>query len=185
MRIFLYFILSFCFSGSIPSAYAEPNLKEIEQAISDSVITAKIKAKYTKHTDLNPLKISVSTENGVVTLSGHVNDRQAFVDALTLAKSTKGVKSVEIENLVIKPVNMGLTDAYITAKVEAAVLKAKVFDDESIPLVGIKASTSNGTVTLSGKVKQEKSILAIVKRVNQVRGVKKIISKLQVNKDDS
>jgi hyperosmotically inducible periplasmic protein len=105
------------------------------------------------------------------------------VKALTLAKKTKGVKAVETDNLIIKQVNMGITDAYITAKVEAAILKAKVFDDESIPLVGINASTSNGTVTLTGKVKQDKSIVSIIKRVNAIDGVKKIISNLQVNKD--
>lgn len=168
---------------SIGIAHAEANLEEIEQNISDSVITTKITAKFTKDSDLNPLKIHVSTNMGIVTLQGFVSDKQAFVKALTLAKKTKGVKAVETDNLIIKQVNMGITDAYITAKVEAAILKAKVFDDESIPLVGINASTSNGTVTLTGKVKQDKSIVSIIKRVNAIDGVKKIISNLQVNKD--
>lgn len=164
-------------------AHAETKLKDIEQTLSDSMITTKITAKFAENHTLNPLKISVSTKNGIVRLSGHVKDREAFVDALRLSKNTKGVKAVEIDNLVIKQVNMALTDAYITTKVEAAVLKAKVFDDESIPLVGINASTVNGTVTLSGQVEQNKSIIAIVKRVNAVHGVKKIISHLQVSKD--
>lgn len=156
-------------------------LKNIEQELSDSVITTKITAKYTKDKNLNPLKLSVSTQDGVVKLSGHVKDRQAFVEALRLAKDTKGVKSVDTENLDIKLVNTAFTDAYITAKVEAAVLKAKVLDDESIPLVGINASTTNGIVTLSGEVKNNASIIAILKRVNTIRGVKKIISYLQTN----
>jgi hyperosmotically inducible protein len=171
-------LLLFC----VGLAHADNNLKEFEQQLSDSVITTKIKAKYTKH-ELNPLKISVSTQDGIVTLSGHVKNSQNFVDALTLAKTTKGVKTVEVNNLCIKQVNTALTDAYITAKVEAAVLTAKVLDDEAIPLVGINASTVNGTVTLSGQVKQQKSVVAIIKRVNTVQGVKKIISNLQVNKD--
>jgi hyperosmotically inducible protein len=64
--------------------------------------------------------------------------------------------------------------------VEAAILKAKVLDDESIPLVGINAKTDNGAVTLSGNVKKNTSIMAIVKRVSAVQGVKKIISTLHV-----
>ncbi len=156
------------------------DLKEIGQEVSDSVITTKITAKITKKTNLNPLKISVSTLDGVVKLSGHVKDKQAFVDALRLAKATKGVKSVDTDNLDIKRVNTALTDTYITAKVEAAVLKAKVLDDESIPLVGISAKTTNGIVTLSGEVKTSTSITAILKRVNAVHGVKKIISVLRV-----
>lgn len=157
------------------------NLKNIEQELSDSVITTKITAKYTEKTNLNPLKILVSTEDGVVKLTGHVKDKQAFVDALRLAKATKGVKSVDTDNLEIKAVNTSLTDAYITAKVETAVLKAKVLDDESIPLAGINAKTSNGIVTLSGNVKSNASIIAILKRVNAINGVKKIISYIQVN----
>lgn len=183
MRAFLNLLVSTLLLFCVGFAHADNNLKDLEQQISDSVITTKIKAKYTKKHDLNPLKISVSTKDGVVTLKGNVKNSQAFVDALHLAKNTRGVKTVETEDLMIKQVNTSFTDAYITAKVEAAVLKAKVFDDESIPLVGINASTSNGTVTLSGNVKQAKSVGAIIKQVNAIHGVKKIISNLQVNKD--
>lgn len=169
---FLAFAGTNCFAADI---------QEIEQGLSDSVITTKITAKFAQNKNLNPLKLSVSTLDGVVTLSGHVKDRQAFVDALRIAKSTKGVKSVDADELQIKLVNTALTDTYITAKVEAAVLKAKVLDDESIPLVGINAKTSNGVVTLTGDLPNDDAISAILKRVNAVRGVKKIVSKLQVN----
>ena len=179
MRKFLYFMLTSTlvfFINQSPAA----DLKEIEQELSDSVITTKITAKYTKNKNLNPLKISVSTQDGVVTLRGHVKDKQAFVEALRLAHTTKGVKYVDTDDLDIKRVNTALTDAYITAKVEAEVLKAKVIDDNSIPIVGINATTTNGIVTLTGTVKKNTSILAIIKRVNTVHGVKKIISNLLV-----
>ena len=178
-RFTLLFILCGALFAEIVSATPE-NLQKIEQTLSDSVITTKITAKFTKDRDLNPLKISVSTQNGVVVLKGHVKNKSAVVNALRLAKNTKGVNTVETDELIIKPVNTALVDTYITAKVEAAVLKAKVFDEESIPLVGINAKTVNGTVTLSGNVKNTQSILAIVKWANKVRGVKKIISNLEV-----
>lgn len=183
MRYFIPLLLLLAaFSSNIAQAdNAKNNIQKIEQTLSDSVITTKITAKFTKDRDLNPLKIKVSTHNGNVTLSGHVKNNAAFVKALRLTKNTEGVKSVDTEDLIIKPVNTAFTDAYITAKVETAILKAKVFDDESIPLVGINANTVNGTVTLSGTVKSDKSILAIIKWTNKVRGVKKIISNLQVS----
>ena len=165
--------------------YANSNLKGIERTLSDSVITTKITAKFTKDRDLNPLKITVSTQSGAVTLKGYVKNSAAFVKALRLAKNTKGVSSVETDELIIKPVNTAITDTYITAKVETAILKAKVFDDESSPLVGISAKTSNGTVTLSGKVQSNQSILAIVKWVNKVHGIKKIIFNLEVGQATS
>ncbi|WED42566.1 BON domain-containing protein [Legionella cardiaca] len=185
MQAILNFFISIFLTIAVACAHAESNLKDFEQEFSDSVITTKITAKFTKNRNLNPLKIYVSTKDGTVTLKGHVKDRQAFVDALRLAKMTKGVKEVDADELIIKQVNTAFTDAYITAKVEAAVLKAKVFDDESIPLVGINATTSNGTVTLSGNLKKEKAISAIIKRVTAIRGVKKIISRLQVDKEAS
>ncbi|KTC77867.1 BON domain-containing protein [Legionella brunensis] len=183
MRAIFNLFISLLLTVVVACAHADNNLKDFEQEFSDSVITTKITAKFTKNRNLNPLKIYVSTKDGIVTLKGHVKDRQAFVDALKLAKMTKGVKEVDSEELIIKQVNTAFTDAYITAKVETAVLKAKVFDDESIPLVGINATTSNGTVTLSGNLKQEKAISAIIKRVTAVHGVKKIISRLQVDKE--
>lgn len=155
-------------------------LQNIEQKISDSVITTKITAKYTQSKQLNPLKIHVSTTDATVYLSGFVKDKKAFVAALRIAKATHGVKAVDAEELVIKKVNTAFTDAYITAKVEAAILKAKVLADESIPLVGINATTSNGVVTLSGTVKTPKSAAAILKYVGRVKGVKKIIAHLEI-----
>ncbi|MBA2711673.1 MAG: BON domain-containing protein [Tatlockia sp.] len=183
MRRVLILLICLILPFSQGFAHSESNLQEIEQNISDSLITTKIKAKFSQNARLNLLQISVSTTEGIVKLEGHVKDNQAFVDALKAAKLTKGVKRVDVDNLTIKKVNTSFKDAYITAKVEAAVLVAKVFDDESIPLVGINASTKNGTVTLSGKVKENKSIIAIIKRVNSIKSVKKIISNLQVNKD--
>ncbi len=156
------------------------DLKKFEEKISDSVITTKIEAKFTKSTRLNPLKISIVTHNGRVTLSGFVRNKEAFIDALRLTKATKGVVSVDTEQLEIKQVNTTLTDAYITAKVETTILKAKVLDDESIPLVGINATTKDGVVTLSGQVRHQTSISIIIKRVCAINGVKRVISKLVV-----
>lgn len=90
------------------------------------------------------------------------------------------IKAIE-QKISDSVITTNLTDAYITARVEAAVLKAKVLDDESIPLVGVNAKTVHGTVTLTGGVKKSSSIFAILKRVNAIRGVKKIVSDLVVS----
>jgi len=182
MQTLLRLILSATLLISAAITWAD-DLTVMERQLEDSVITTKIEAKFTKNHDLNPLKIFVSTQNGVVTLKGHVKNKEALIAAMQLAKTTTGVKQVECDDLEIKQVNTAITDTYITAKVEAAVLKAKVLDDESIPIVGINARTNNGEVTLSGQVKRNKSILAIIKRVSAVHGVKKIISQLTVTRN--
>jgi hyperosmotically inducible protein len=174
------FYLSILGGLLMPHSIYAGDMKALEQDISDSIITTKITAKFAENRNLNPLKVSINTEHGIVTLKGYVTDKRAFVDALRIAKNTKGVIRVKAVDLNINKVNTAFTDAFITAKVETAVLKAKVFDDESIPLVGINATTSNGIVTLSGKVNSGQSVAAIIKRVNNVHGVAKIISRIEV-----
>lgn len=179
MRHLLRLILMSTLLCSLNPAFSNSTKSKIPVS-NDSVITSKITAQFEKKPTLSPSKISVSTEKGVVKLSGEVRDKQTFVDAFWLARTTKGVKLVDVDDLEIKRVNTSLSDAYITAKVETAVLKAKIMDDESIPLVGINATTANGIVTLTGEVKKNKSISAILKRTHAVHGVKKIISSLHV-----
>lgn len=161
--------------------FAAPNeLSGVKQKLSDTMITAKINTSLAKNGKINPFKLRVTTKNGLVKLDGTVSNKKTFVDILKLVKKTQGVHGVNISAVKIQEVNMPITDAYITAKVETAVLRAKVFDDESIPLVGINAHTVNGTVVLSGFVKQSKSIPIIIKRVTKVHGVRKVESKLKV-----
>jgi len=179
MRHLFHLILSITLVLFINQAQAT-GLKGKGQPFTDTGITEKITTQFAEKTNLSPSKISVSTLKGVVKLSGEVKDKQTFVDAFWLARTTRGVKMVDVDDLEIKHVNTTLSDAYITAKIETSVLKAKILDDESIPLVGINATTANGIVTLTGEVKRNQSIDAILKRANTVRGVKKIISSLHV-----
>ncbi len=182
MRGLLKLIFAMTYLLNVTISHAT-DMKTIEGELSDSMITTKITSKYTENKHLNPLKIGVTTAHGAVTLTGHVKNRAALVEALRLAKSTNGVKSVDAKNLNIKRVNTSITDAYITTKVEGAILKAKVLDDESIPLVGINATTNNGVVTLSGEVKHSESIAPLLRRVLAVKGVKQVISHLRVSQE--
>jgi len=61
---------------------------------SDSAITSKIKAKYAADSIVSVFIISVRTYEGRVTLSGVVNSFVARDQAMDLAKSTAGVKTV-------------------------------------------------------------------------------------------
>ena len=179
MQIIIRFFITLMIYSLTFSVFAT-DLQTIERNLSDTVITTKIKTNIAKNKHLNPLKISVSTHKGIVTLSGYAKNKTAFVETLRIATTTNGVKGVDTSHLEIKRVNSAVADAYITAKVEAAVLEAKVFDNESIPLVGINAKTKNGIVALSGQLPSAAAAEAILKRVNRVRGVKKVISHLEL-----
>lgn len=173
LHIFLIVFVSYAHAADI---------KHIEEELSDTVITTKIKTQFTKNKNLNPLNISVTTNHGVVTLKGHAKNSIAYVDTLRIVTNTKGVRAINTSAFDVNVVNSAFKDTYITAKVETAILKSKVLDDESIPLVGINVATVNGIVTIHGKVRHEQSITAILKRTNRIHGVKKIISHLEVTK---
>lgn len=76
--------------------------KEAKQAASDSAITSKIKSKYLIEKNFKSFKVSVETKDGIVILSGFVDDSATKTRAEQIAAATKGVKSVK-NVLVVKP----------------------------------------------------------------------------------
>jgi len=72
---------------------------ESAKPMSDTAITASIKADYLKDPDLSVLKIDVDTKNGVVTLNGLAADEQARGRAEKIAGAVKGVK--EVRNFLV------------------------------------------------------------------------------------
>jgi osmotically-inducible protein OsmY len=62
--------------------------------ISDAWITTKLQSKYYVDDDVKGLNIDVTTNGGVVTLTGKVANAAERARALSLAKTTDGVKQV-------------------------------------------------------------------------------------------
>jgi len=63
--------------------------------IDDTTITTKVKAAIFNEPSLNVAQISVKTYKGVVQLSGFVNSRADISTAGSVARSVKGVVSVD------------------------------------------------------------------------------------------
>ncbi len=73
------------------------------QPVSDSWITAKVKADLLVTEETKGLDINVTTTNGVVTLSGKLDSPAQIEKAVAVARSIKGVKSVDATTLTVKP----------------------------------------------------------------------------------
>lgn len=71
------------------------------QYMQDSAITAKIKTEILNDSELKVLQIGVTTNDGVVTLSGTVDSQLSLKRVAEVAQSNQGVTSVE-NNLVVK-----------------------------------------------------------------------------------
>ncbi len=76
--------------------------KETKQAASDSAITSKIKSKYLLEKNFKSFKVSVETKDGIVVLSGFVDNQTTKSRAGKIAAGVKGVKAVS-NGLVIRP----------------------------------------------------------------------------------
>lgn len=72
-----------------------PEHKSTGQAIDDSVISAKVRAKLIDDFALKGFKIGVDTDHGVVQLSGTVSTQAGIAQALADASSVDGVVSVQ------------------------------------------------------------------------------------------
>lgn len=67
---------------------------KVEKAVSDTVITAKVKELFLEDKDISSLIIHVTTKNGIVRLTGRVNTTYEKKIAVNLTKTVKGVKDV-------------------------------------------------------------------------------------------
>jgi hyperosmotically inducible periplasmic protein len=77
--------------------------EESAQPVSDSWITTKVKADLLVTEETKGLDINVTTTNGIVTLSGKLDSQVQVEKAVAVARSIKGVKSVDATTLTVKP----------------------------------------------------------------------------------
>jgi osmotically-inducible protein OsmY len=160
-------------AAEVKQAAAHAAAKAGDQ-LADSWLTTKIQAQYFADDDIKARYINVSTRDGVVTLSGRVESPDAKEQALQIARNTDGVREVHdrlgIGNLEqardgsLAPEQMD--SAWITTKIQA-----KYFADPSVNGRDIDVTTTNGVVTLSGRVdsdQEKQQALAIARGTDGV-----------------
>lgn len=80
---------------------AAATVDRIGGEISDTWITTKIQSKYFLDGEVKGTSIDVTTSGGIVTLAGEVGTAAAREKAVSLARSTDGVKNV-VDKLTVK-----------------------------------------------------------------------------------
>lgn len=150
--------------------------------LADSWLTTKIQAQYFADDDIKARYINVSTRDGVVTLSGRVESADAKQQALQIAQNTDGVRQVQ-DHLVIgleqardrSSVPEQMDAAWITTKIQA-----KYFADPSVNGRDINVTTTNGVVTLSGRVDSEQTRQQAIAIARGTDGVARVEDRLAV-----
>src|SRR5262249_11010541 len=159
------------------------------QALDDSAITAKIKAKLAGDSQTSAIKIGVETTDGVVTLTGTVPTEQEKDKAKELANSEAGVKRV-VNNLNVDPNSIGATN--VGQKIDEAKKEASKTAADDVILAKIKSkllvaglssidvNVNDGQVVLKGKVKSSDDKTEAEAIAKNTDGVKSVKSELNV-----
>ncbi|WP_016682603.1 molecular chaperone OsmY, partial [Yersinia pestis] len=155
-------------------AKIDSSMKKVDNYMSDSAVTAKVKSALLEEKSLKSTDISVETSNGVVTLSGFLNSQAEIETAVEIAGNVEGVKSVS-DKLHVKDQKSQSVSEYAGDAATTSSVKAKLLADDIVPSRKIKVETTDGVVQLSGDVEnkaQSERAESIAKAVNGVKSVK-------------
>ncbi|HVV68647.1 MAG TPA: BON domain-containing protein [Gammaproteobacteria bacterium] len=122
-----------------------PSVADGNIVIDDTQITSDV--KQVVHPTFNQIK--VSSQQGIVELSGSVNSPSDANQLVKMAESVRGVHGIDTSELTIRGVTNPLPDQMITAKVKGLLLREELSGNPGSSN-HIKVKTMNGVVYLSG-----------------------------------
>ncbi|MGE3275051.1 MAG: BON domain-containing protein [Vicinamibacterales bacterium] len=169
---------------------------------SDDSLTTRVQSKFYLDDDVRGDQIDVSTDGGVVTLSGKVATEASRRRAVSLANNVAGVRDVKDELEVevgaprtMRPVpevedtdagddagrDLGerLGDGWITTKVQA-----QYYLDTDLKGRDIDVSTKDGVVTLTGQVETEPQRRLAIQTARDTDGVVSVVDNLLIVPDE-
>jgi len=161
----------------------------------DAWITTKIQAAYFLDADVKSRHIDVTTRDGVVTLSGTVQSAKERDQAVSIARTTDGVKEVMDKLVLRSDATVGTTGSRPDASApgvdelsrltesDPAILtqiKTRLALDNQVSTFSIDVDVSDGKVTLQGTVATEAARQRALTIARNVKGVKAVVDKLTV-----
>ena len=153
---------------------------------TDATITGMIKTKLAADGRVRASEINVETTNGVVTLTGNVDGREAKDAAVRLARDTNGVTDVKDMISVrsgtasgevpdpSRTLGEGVDDAGITVRV-----KARLLDDPLVKGLQIDVDTRDTVVFLTGSVGSEAERKQAIEIASTTEGVTNVEANLR------
>jgi osmotically-inducible protein OsmY len=187
-----------CAAGGPSAVENRKNPKAAGQANSDwrdTGITTRIKTAYLFNPHLSATEIHVTTENGVVVLSGSVPSAVHRDLAVEIAKNAEGVRDVRNELTVGEAPNnpssaereehgrnertfgQVVHDATMTASVKMALAGSK-----GVKATDLDVDTRNSVVTLTGQVATQAEKQQALRIAKDTEGVRNVVDQIQVAK---
>jgi hyperosmotically inducible protein len=143
------------------------------EVVDDASITAAVKSKLVWSKYIDSQSINVETNSGKVILKGSADSNASRDLAKNLAMNTRGVTSVDnqltVDDKKPKSVEQVISDTWITTKVKSTFMYS-----DNVSNHDIAVTTSNGIVTLTGKVDSGAEHALAIEFAQNVRGVKSV-----------
>ncbi len=144
-----------------------------EKQPADKDITFAVKMELLNDEAVPSHLIDVTTDQGIVTLSGSVESILASDRATTIAEMVKGVRSV-VNEIEVKPV--ARSDSEIKSDVKQALLEDPATDSYEIDV-----DVTNANVTLTGKVESWAEKQLVEKVAKGVRGARSVSNAVTID----
>lgn len=147
---------------------------------SDAWIALKVRSELLFHANVSASSTKVDVSNGVVLLSGTVDNAAQKDLTEAYAKDVAGVTSVT-NDLVVKDnannptMSDSIDDASITSQV-----KYELLDHKSTSAIKTKVTTKDGVVMISGDASSDAEKDLVSKLANSVRGVRSVENNMTV-----
>ena len=181
-------------------AYSYQENKELPLvggSLDDAATLASVKTAFALHRVLAERPISVSTRQGVATLTGEVGSKAEMTEAEGIAASVPGVE--QIENLLAvnpdliaqnggtsdepdqgeeeRSLGQRLDDVSLAAKVRTGLLLHK-----DLKSLDISITARDGVVTLDGTVETREQAAAAQRRAEAVVGVDRVENRIKIER---
>lgn len=159
-----------------------PRVLADDLKLTDQMITDKIEDELLFDEGVTPYRVDVNTIEGVVTLSGTVNNILSKERAATIAEMVKGVRSV-VNGIQVRP-SRAVSDANLKAEVQAALARDPATDSYEITV-----ETKDGVVGLRGSVDSFQEYYLCGTVAKGVAGVRALKNEIDISyksdRDDS
>ena len=163
-------------AGLLALAGCASSMTTKETRHSDSGITSVIRASLEANDKVKAREVEVQTREGTVYLTGVVDTEEARREAARVAWHTEGVDGV-VNDLTVgeRTVGSWIDDVMISSKV-----KSKLIANSEIKAGDIDVGSSQGVVTLLGRVSSERIKSEAEHIARGTKGVKDVHNELLV-----
>jgi osmotically-inducible protein OsmY len=164
-------------------AEAREKLTEAGHELRDAKVTASVKTALGLNRNLRPFSVDVSTEDGVVTLSGRVNrqDERARAEAVAAAVPdvTRVVNEIQAGGASAASSGRSLGEKLDDEKTEVAVRLALSLNRE-LQATDVTVQAYRGEVTLGGEVSTEDQRQKALQIARDTASVPRVIDNVRV-----